>query len=133
MSYLLDTNACIEYLRKRNVAVMRQMQARPPREIRLCTIVAGELYHGACRTPRRVSNLTQLQQFFNQFEVLPFDLNAAAAFGDIRATLESVGMRIGPYDLQIAAVALANDLTLVTHNVAEFSRVPSLKLQDWQV
>lgn len=39
---------------------------------------------------------------------------------------------IGPYDLQIAAIALANDLTLVTHNTREFARVPDLRLEDWE-
>jgi len=46
--------------------------------------------------------------------------------------LEASGTPIGAYDLQIAAIALANDLTLVTHNVREFSRVADLKVEDWE-
>ena len=63
-----------------------------------------------------------------------FDTNLAAAhrFGEIRAELNRQGLPIGPYDLQIAAIALANQLVLVTHNVAEFSRVPNLKCVDWE-
>ena len=41
-------------------------------------------------------------------------------------------MLIGPNDLLIASIALANGLTLVTHNTREFSRIPGLKLEDWQ-
>ena len=54
-------------------------------------------------------------------------------FGEVRESLASAGTPIGPYDLQIAAIALANDLTLVTHNTREFSRVNGLQLEDWQV
>ena len=54
------------------------------------------------------------------------------AYADIRADLTAKGSIIGPYDLQIAAIAVANDLTLVTHNVSEFSRVGGLKIEDWE-
>ncbi|KAM3113165.1 hypothetical protein [Phormidesmis sp. 146-33] len=64
---------------------------------------------------------------------LPFDDFAATTFGVVRAQLESLGTPIGAYDLQIASIALANNLTLVTHNTGEFSRVEGLKLEDWEV
>jgi tRNA(fMet)-specific endonuclease VapC len=64
---------------------------------------------------------------------LPFEDRAAKVYGQIRADLETKGTPIGPNDLMIAAIALANDLTLVTHNTAEFSRVPALKFVDWHV
>jgi len=54
-------------------------------------------------------------------------------YGRIRATLEKAGTPIGPYDMQIAAVALALDLTLVTHNTREFGRISSLKIEDWEL
>jgi tRNA(fMet)-specific endonuclease VapC len=63
---------------------------------------------------------------------LPFDDRAAEVYGRIRAHLTATGMAIGPNDLMIAAIALANGLTLVTHNTAEFSRVPGLTIEDWQ-
>jgi tRNA(fMet)-specific endonuclease VapC len=52
--------------------------------------------------------------------------------GQIRTKLQKLGTPIGSYDLQIAAIALANDLILVTHNTREFERVEGLKLEDWQ-
>ena len=61
-----------------------------------------------------------------------FDLSAASHFGEIRAERERIGQPIGPYDLQIAAIARANQLTVVTHNVTEFSRVPDLMCEDWE-
>lgn len=63
---------------------------------------------------------------------VPFDIAAARHFGTVRASLSRQGQMIGPYDLQIAAIALANDLTLVTHNTREFARVPDLRLEDWE-
>lgn len=64
---------------------------------------------------------------------MPFDDAAAVVYAEIRAALAQAGKPIGPNDLQIAAIALANDLTLVTHNTREFSRVQGLKLADWEI
>jgi tRNA(fMet)-specific endonuclease VapC len=57
---------------------------------------------------------------------------AARLFGRIRSDLEIKGTPIGSYDLQIAAIALAHNLTLVTHNTREFIRVEGLQLEDWE-
>ena len=72
------------------------------------------------------------QKFLNNFVSLPFDDAAATIFGEIRSSLAAKGTPIGPYDLQIAAIALANNLILVTHNTREFSRIADLKLEDWE-
>ncbi|MRT32681.1 type II toxin-antitoxin system VapC family toxin, partial [Xylella fastidiosa subsp. multiplex] len=67
-----------------------------------------------------------------QFSTMPFDEAAAEEYGRLRAHLSATGQLIGPNDMMIAAIALANRLILVTHNTAEFSRVPGLVLEDWQ-
>lgn len=64
---------------------------------------------------------------------LPFDDLAAVAYGSLRAELERQGTPIGQYDMLIAAVALANSLILVTHNVSEFGRISGLVIEDWEV
>ena len=69
---------------------------------------------------------------FSLINSLPFDGNAAREFGEIRAYLARQGTPIGPYDLQIAAIAKAHDLILVTHNTREFSRVLGLRVEDWE-
>ena len=74
-----------------------------------------------------------MRQFFANLPSLPFDDDAAEHFGDIRATLARQGKPIGPYDLQIAAIARAHGLIVVTHNTREFTRVPGLMLEDWQI
>ena len=98
----------------------------------MCEIVRAELIYGAYRSARIDEHLQELEEFSSLFKSAPFDAKAAAVYGRIRRDLESVGKSIGPNDLLIASIALANDLTLVTHNIREFSRVGELRLEDWE-
>lgn len=132
MSYLLDTNTCIGYLTRRSSPIVDKLAELSPQDIVLCDIVKAELYYGAYKGTRLESNLALFREFFNLFVSLPFDSWAAEVHGRIRARLEAFGTPIGPYDLQIAAIALANNLTLVTHNTHEFNRVEELRLEDWE-
>ncbi|ACB54642.1 putative virulence associated protein C (plasmid) [Crocosphaera subtropica ATCC 51142] len=131
--YLLDTNTCIQYLTGRSPAVMARFKRVRRVEIALCDVVKAELYYGANKSSRREANLALYERFFSQYVSLPFDGTAAIIYGRLRATLEAVGQPIGPYDLMIAAISLANNLILVTHNVDEFSRVEGLTIEDWEV
>lgn len=133
MIYLLDTNTCILYLTRRSLSIVERLVKIPRQDVVLCDIVKAELYYGAYRGTRLESNLALYQEFFGEFVSLPFDGNAAVAYGRIRAQLEALGTPIGPNDLQIAAIALANNLILVTHNTREFSRVDGLGLEDWEL
>lgn len=74
----------------------------------------------------------KIEAFFSEFISLRFDDEAAKLYGEIRADLTAKGTIIGNNDMMIAAIALRNDLTLVTHNTREFSRVTGLKLDDWE-
>ena len=129
--FLLDTNACIQYLRGRNPVLTARVRACKPRQVCLCSIVVGELYYGAYHSPLPTANLQAVDQLVGMFACLPFD--AAREFGSIRATLAAAGTLIGSYDMQIAAIARVNQFTLVTHNVGEFARVAGLVVEDWQV
>jgi tRNA(fMet)-specific endonuclease VapC len=73
-----------------------------------------------------------VRAFLAPYVSLPFDDRAADEYGLIRSYLTGRGTMIGPNDLLIAAIALANQLVLITHTSAEFSRVPGLALEDWQ-
>ena len=132
MMYLLDTNVCIRYLRGRSDNVVRQMQRTPASDIVVCSMVKAELFYGAARSNDPARSLAIQKEFLNQFVSLPFDDKAAEIYGEIRATLAKVGRLIGPNDMLIAAIALANNATLVTHNVREFGRVTNLSLVDWE-
>lgn len=95
-------------------------------------MVKSELFYGAMRSNNVEKTIVKQQQFLNLFVSLPFDDAAALIYGRIRADLTALGTPIGPNDLQIAAIAMANNLILVTHNTNEFSRVNGLLLEDWE-
>lgn len=131
-TYLLDTNTCVECLRNRHAGVVARFQSCSPRELRLCSVVVAELCYGAYKSPKPAANLTLIQTFAAPLVSVPFDDHAADLYGRIRADLERRGQAIGPNDTMIAAIALANSLTIVTHNTAEFSRIGGLLLEDWR-
>ncbi len=63
--------------------------------------------------------------------ILPFDFSAAKKYGEIRRALEKQGEPLAHADLQIAAIALATDMTLITGNLRHFQRVPDLSAENW--
>lgn len=131
MSYLLDTNACIAIL-KGHPSVKAHMQACQLEPPWLCSPVKAELWYGIFKSVQQERNLALLLEFFAFLPSLPFDDRAAEIYGRLRADLMQRGVPIGPNDMLIAAVALAHGMTLVTHNVREFSRVFGLRIEDWQ-
>lgn len=133
MTHLLDSNTCIDHLRRGAASrVTARLAAAPIGSVYLCSVVVGELLFGAYRSATRVTAIPQVQAFCGQFVSLPFEDRAAAEYADIRAHLANLGTPIGPNDLFIAAIGRMNQLTVVTHNTSEFSRVPGLKIEDWQ-
>jgi tRNA(fMet)-specific endonuclease VapC len=132
VNYLLDTNACIVYLKTPWNPVRDRLDVMVPQDLRMCSVVKAELIYGATRYSDPAARLDRLEEFFAPFESLPFDDAAAEAYGRIRSQLQRSGRLPGPNDLLIAAIAVANNLVVVTHNTDEFSRVPGLTVEDWQ-
>jgi len=132
LTYLLDTNVCIRLLNNTNPTVTARLAAQQPENIYLSTVVQMELVYGAYRSANLERNLALLERFFSQFSSLLLDEQAARVAGQVRAQLAALGTPIGPYDVQIAAIALVNNLILVTHNTGEFSRVNGLQIEDWE-
>lgn len=133
MTFLPDTNACIALLRASEPRIIARWRATPVSQMALCSVVVYELRHGAerCRNPQ-LEHL-KLDGFLEPYLSLPFDDVSARRCAEIRRVLEADGARIGPHDLQIAAIALQHRLTLITHNTREFARIPGLQLEDWTV
>ena len=133
MTHLLDTNTWVDHLRHGPASnVTTKLAATVPGKVVLGSVVLAELLYGAHRSVHKAQTLSQVQGFCRKFQSIPFDDQAAEEYGSLRAHLAGLGMLIGPNDLLIASIALANGLTLVTHNTSEFNRVPGLKLEDWQ-
>ncbi len=133
MTYLLDTNAWIEVLNHPKGLLPTRVAGHAPVEIGLSAVVLAELLVGVYKSSQPAANLAMVQQRVQQFVCLLFDEAGADHYARVRCHLESLGQPIGPYDMQIAGTALQHGLILVTHNVAEFSRIPGLVVADWQV
>ena len=135
MSLLLDTNVCIALINGRHPSVRAKFAASVEAHVPMffSTITQFELWYGVARTAseRRAANQARLESFLTgPFEPLPFDAGAAKRAGALREALRH--RPIGPFDLLIAAQALAQSMTLVTNNTGEFARVPGLSIEDWQ-
>jgi tRNA(fMet)-specific endonuclease VapC len=133
VTYLLDTNICVQFLRHGTTSsVAVRLATMAPGDVVLCSVVAGELLFGALWSRNVAKNLADVRTFAAGFRSLDFGSAAAEEYAKIRADLAAKGMMIGPNDLLIAAIAVSNQLCLVTHNTAEFGRVGGLVLEDWQ-
>jgi tRNA(fMet)-specific endonuclease VapC len=134
VSYLLDTNACIALINgtPASVRVRFQKTTAGGAQIYISAVVTFELWYGVAKSARPALNSQRLETFLSgPVFVLPFDEEDSRIAGSIRAGFENSGKPIGAYDLLIAGQALARQLTLVTANVSEFSRVKGLAWQDW--
>jgi tRNA(fMet)-specific endonuclease VapC len=125
---VLDSDHCIAILRE-------QLDLRdwvPSVESLAVTAVSvGELMHGVYKSARRQENLARLSVLLAALVILPFDEAAARQFGRIKAELERDGSTLGDLDLQIASIAVARGISLITHNQRHFQRVPDLITEDW--
>jgi len=131
MKFLLDTNVCIRLMRGDEV-VRENLRQATPDDCAVSMITVFELFAGVerCADPEKES--IKVKRLLSAFHLLPFDWDSALRSATIRWQLEKSGQPIGPYDLQLAGQALALELTLITHNTREFSRVSALSYEDWQ-
>ena len=132
MTYLLDTNVCIALLKGRPSQLEEKVRSVKTNQAVIPAVVRYELHYGARKSNQPKRTLAKLGSFLGAFPTLPFDDHCAEICGRIRATLERAGTPIGPYDLMIAALALQNDLILVTRNVREFQRVQEIRVENWE-
>ena len=128
--FMLDTNVCIRVLRDRPASARARFNAEAD-GLCISAVTLGELLHGAAKSDRPAEKRREVERLAARLEVLPFDDEAAAHYGDIRADLERRGMVIGPYDLMIAGHARSRGLVVVTGNLGEFTRVAGLRCEDW--
>jgi tRNA(fMet)-specific endonuclease VapC len=146
--YLLDTNHCSRILQNDPVMAQKLMELDYS-QINTCFVVESELYFMAYRSEKTTENLFLIDEFLKNIEIIRCDSNVAKCYGELKAqvldkfgpkdkkkrrgyTLKKAG--IGENDLWIAAVGLANDLTIVSLD-RDFQRikeaVPNLKIESW--
>jgi tRNA(fMet)-specific endonuclease VapC len=129
VSFLLDTNVMIGVMRN-NPAIRRKLRFVPTDQVATSSIVMHELYYGAYKGTETAADLAILAAL--PVEVIDFTPEDAFRAGEIRAYLQARGTPIGPYDILIAGQALARELTLVTRNIREFSRIDGLRVENWE-
>ena len=130
MRYMLDTNVAIHTIRNRPIEVRAKFVAQQGRMC-ISTVTLMELIYGAEKSAQPERNLQDVDGFASRLTVLPYDREAAAHTGRIRAELARAGTPIGPYDQMIAGHARSRGLVVVTANTDEFRRVPGISIEDW--
>lgn len=131
LRYLLDTNICIYIIKEKPAHTVEIFRQHPFGTIAVSTVTEAELAYGVSKSLFVDKNRTSLKKFLEPLTVIPFSSQSAYEFGRLRSYLEKKGSSIGPYDLMLASQALSDNLTLVTNNEFEFSRVPNLKIENW--
>lgn len=131
--YMLDTNTIIYAIKRKPACVLERLLSHDPSEICISAITMAELEFGISHSSHPAQNRTATLLLLSGITILPFDAEAAFEYGMIRHHLQSQGMVIGGNDMLIAAHAKSKNLTLVTHNTREFSRVNGFALKDWAV
>ena len=132
MRYLLDTNTCIRYISGRAPNLLEIFHSKAFADIVISSVTKAEMYFGSQKSQSPERSRAIQDEFFRNFDRLPFDDEAAEEYGSIRAYLERRGTPIGPHDKLLAATARARGLIVVTHNTREFIRVPGLNIEDWE-
>lgn len=131
MKLMLDTNICICIIKQQPESVLRRFLDYQVGDIGISSITLAELRYGVAKSKHREKNTEALDEFLIPLEILPFDEDAALAYGEIRSCLEKAGTPIGAMDLLIASHAVSQGVTLITNNLREVSRVPGLAFVDW--
>ncbi len=131
IKYLLDTNICIDIMNRRPIEIIHKFKRFNVGDIGVSTITVSELQYGAVKSKNPKRNAQRVEEFLAPMEMLPYDHNAAIFYGEIRHSLETKGIVIGPLDMLIAAHAVSNDIILVTNNEKEFQRVHHLRIENW--
>ena len=132
MKYILDTNICIYIINEKPDKVLRKFELYPVYEFGISSITHAELQYGVEQSKNKNINQAALDEFLLPLTILPFHGHRlVTCYGEIRASLESKGQTIGPLDMLIAAHALSLDLTIISNNIKEFSRIQNLRCENW--
>ncbi|HAN76030.1 MAG TPA: VapC toxin family PIN domain ribonuclease [Planktothrix sp. UBA8407] len=131
MKYLLDTNICIYIIKKNHQSVLDKFQSLTLGEIGISAITVAELEYGVYKSQKQQQNRKALATFLIPLQIISYDIQATQVYAQLRGELEKKGTVIGAMDMLIASQAISLQVTLVTNNLKEFSRIPNLLLENW--
>jgi len=131
--YLLDTNI-ISYWMRGDKVIIDRIKSHSPSDLSISSITLAEILYGIEKSPiKKKERRLKLEKIRSILELYPFNESSAAEYALIRVKLEKEGMMISERDTQIASIAMANRLIVVTHNVREFGRIDKLNVEDWAI
>ncbi len=131
IKYLLDTNICIYIAKHSPIHIFNKFEELVVGQACMSMITYGELFYGVYKSQHSKKNMALLQELISMIPPLPMPTEAGKHYGHIRSMLEQKGTPIGNNDTWIAAHALSLDVTLVTNNIKEFTRIPHLLVENW--
>ena len=129
--FLLDTNICIYALKGKYPSIAQKLLSIRPEQIKVSAVTVMELEYGASKSKWGERSRESMRAFLAAFDTLPFTTDDAKICGMLRAELTALGTPIGAYDIMIASQGISHGLTVVTHNISEFQRVPGILVEDW--
>ncbi len=133
MRYLLDTNILSELLKKRpNPHLIEHLRSRPPESLCTSCICVMELRFGAALrgdTDLFWEKITE--EILSKVTILPLESHEAVTAGSLLASFQKAGQTVGMEDILIASTALHHNCIMVTGNIRHFSRVKTLRVENW--
>ena len=134
--FLLDTNICsylISSTEPYSQNILSHLTKHGKKDIFISSITIAEMFYGIENSTQKELNLRLMGDFISNFGVLDFTSECAAGYGKIRLEMKNKNRRIGDMDMLIAAVALSNDLVLVTNNEKDFKDISELRMENWSI
>lgn len=131
MLYMLDTDISSYLIKGRSTEAQARILRVRPDEICISAVTKAELLYGLKRLPAAHRLQSVVRRFLKIIPVLPWDVDAAEYYADIRHQLAVKGQPIGEMDMMIAAHALSVGATLVTNNLRHYQRIGALRVEDW--
>lgn len=130
MRYLFDTNICIYLLNKSDEGLIRRVSALTPTSVAVSTLTVAELVAGVVSLGEISTAMSRIAEFLSSFQIIPFDVPDAEAYGSVYPVIGRTGKRTNAIDGLLAAQAIARGLSLVT-NDRRFPKIPGMKLHTW--
>lgn len=129
--YLLDTNICIFCMRGK-YEINRKIAIVGIDNCFLSDITVAELYYGAENSDFPEKTIRETEDFISLFHILSFD-KALHLFGKEKAHLSSIGRKIENFDMAIGAIALRNNMIMVTDNINHLGRIRNITIENWKL
>jgi tRNA(fMet)-specific endonuclease VapC len=124
MSYVIDSDIAVDFLRNQHSALEF---LNSQEDVVITSLTLAELSFGANKSNNPSRHWQMLGNFLAGVSILPFSVEAAMKFGELKAKLVKEGKPCGDFDLAIASTCIVNDATLVTRNSRHYQQIPELK------